>query len=137
MILGIQQNIETLDIETTIGSAQADQHSTRVHFSGMVPLQSEDIRDQETLNHQIRQVYDQLKDRLHAHGATLKNVIKETILSRDMDTLIRTAGIRGDVYGENGLPASTWIEVAPKGFQHKLIEVDIQAELETDPKENN
>lgn len=75
---------------------------------------------------QMRDVYEALRETLAHDGASLKNVVKETIYTTDMAALMDAQNQRKAYYLGN-LPASTWVQVERLYSPGHLIEVEVEA----------
>ena len=81
---------------------------------------------------QVKQVYTDLKETLEANGATLQNVIKETVFTTDMDALVANNDVRIGFYQEAGSapPAATWIGCTRLAAPEMMIELECIAQLD-------
>jgi 2-iminobutanoate/2-iminopropanoate deaminase len=78
---------------------------------------------------QIKNVYEELRATLAAHGATFEHVVKETIYTRDIALLAENAPARAPYFADCSPPAATWIEVSSLIHPDLLLEVEITAYL--------
>jgi enamine deaminase RidA (YjgF/YER057c/UK114 family) len=65
----------------------------------------------------IRYVYKVIEKSLEPFGATLQNVVKETIFTTDIEAVKKYNNIRKEIY-KGDYPASSWIQVA-RLFMHE------------------
>lgn len=78
---------------------------------------------------QLRNVYDELRKTLAAHGASFEDVVKETVYTRDMDALVAAAPIRAAYFAGCAPPASTWTQITRLVHPDLLLEVEMTAVL--------
>ncbi len=78
---------------------------------------------------QMRAVYSNIRRTLGAHGSGFDQVVKETIYTTDMDSMLKAADLRLEVYDKNNLPATTWVQVQRLIDPGFLVEIDVIAEL--------
>ncbi|WP_404420379.1 RidA family protein [Nibricoccus sp. IMCC34717] len=74
----------------------------------------------------IRQVMEELKATLQAHGLTFKDVVKETVYATDLDRFIENSAIRRDYYGDV-FPAATWLGVKRLYVPELVVEIELIA----------
>lgn len=120
---GSMSNYHLGDWEKDIGYSQSVRVGQRILVSGTVGDEAHTA-----LAQQMADAYEALKTTLAHDGATLKQVIKETIYTTDMDALIAAQELRKGFYGEN-LPASTWVQVQRLYSAGHLIEIEVEAWL--------
>lgn len=121
------------DLEKAIYFAQAVKVGSTLYVSGCVSWDAgANIIGAGDMTAQVRQVYTDLKETLEANGATLRNVIKETVFTTDMDALVANNDIRAGFYQEAGSapPAATWIGCARLAFPELMIEIECIAQLD-------
>ena len=121
------------DIEKSIYYAQASKAGNLLFISGCVSWDAEgNIIGPGDMTAQITQVYTDLKETLEANGATLQNVIKETVFTTDMEALLANKDIRTRFYTEaaSAPPAATWIGGARLVFPELMLEIECVALLD-------
>ena len=81
---------------------------------------------------QLDTVYRDLIETLSAHGATLADVVKETVFTTDIERLSDNAAVRAQFYDGKGIapPASSWVEVRRLGDPGWLVEVEVVAVID-------
>jgi 2-iminobutanoate/2-iminopropanoate deaminase len=81
---------------------------------------------------QIQNVYQDISETLKAHDASLRNIVKETVYTTDLDALAKNADVRARFFqGEDiAPPASSWVQVSRLGDPEWLIEVEVTAVLD-------
>lgn len=119
-------NFHLGDWEKDIGYSQSVKVGNRILVSGTV---ADDTKAKDTLS-QVAEIYEVLKVTLAHDGATLKDVIKETIYCRDMDALIAAQELRKKYY-EGNLPAATWVQVERLYSPGHLVEIEVEAVVPT------
>lgn len=121
------------DLEKAIYYAQACKVGNMLYVSGCVSWDAGgNIIGAGDMTAQVRQVYTDLKETLEANGATLRNVIKETVFTTDIDALVANNDIRIGFYQEAGSapPAATWIGCSRLAFPELMIEIECIAQLD-------
>ena len=121
------------DLEKAIYYAQAVKVGNTLYVSGCVSWDDgANIIGAGDMAAQVRQVYTDLKETLEANGATLRNVIKETVFTTDIDALVANNDIRTGFYQEAGSapPAATWIGCSRLAFPELMIEIECIAQLD-------
>lgn len=106
--------------DTTWGYAQVVKVGNTLYLSGTVAT-SLDERG-------ITNVYRNIERSLAQYGATMQNVVKETIYTTDMDGLKAVVGFRNKFY-KGDFPASTWVQISRLFMPEAKIEVEVIAEL--------
>ena len=86
-------------------------------------------RDFDNMAEQMRQTYKNAIHLLSQYGATLDNVVEETLFVLDVDAAFKVAGeIRKELYGSAQPPvASNLIGVSRLAFREQLIEITFRA----------
>jgi len=77
---------------------------------------------------QLVQVYGRIRTTLAAHGATLNDVLKETVYVTDMDALLAAHDVRVHAYGKH-TPACTVVEISRLAFPGCMVEIELTARL--------
>lgn len=116
-------NFHLGDWEKGIGYSQSVRLGSRVVVSGTVGDEAHS-----DLAGQMQDAYEALKTTLAHDGATLRDVIKETIFTTDMDALIAAQELRKGFY-QGHLPASTWVQVQRLYGPGHLIEIEVEARV--------
>jgi enamine deaminase RidA (YjgF/YER057c/UK114 family) len=113
--------------EKAFGYAQAVKAGGFIHLAGTLsvddafaPLHAGDMAAQ------IDAVYETIRHSLAGFGATMADVVKETIFVTDMDAFLAANERRIRAY-EGSLPAATAVEVRRLAFPECLIEVEAVA----------
>lgn len=119
----VRQAISTSDAPAAIGPySQAILAEGRFLFlSGQIPLTSEGVLVEGGIEAQAKQACDNLKAILAAAGLSPANLVKTTILLKDMKDFAAVNAIYGEFVGENpparatysvvGLPRDVLIEI--------------------------
>jgi 2-iminobutanoate/2-iminopropanoate deaminase len=86
----------------------------------------------DTVEVQMRQAYANIGKLLESHGATISDVIEETVFVTDMKAALAVAQkIRGDVFGDGATVASSIIEVGRLADPKALVAIRATAKLDT------
>ena len=117
------------DGEQAFGYAQAVRVGNVLHLAGSLsvndafePLHAGDM------NAQVEAVYASIRDTLAHFGATLDNVVRETIFVTDMDAFLGANAVRIAAYGGHR-PATTAVQVTRLAFADCLVEIEATAVL--------
>ncbi len=121
------------DLEKGFFYAQACKAGNMLFISGSVSWDAEgNIIGEGDMKAQVTQVYTDLKETLEANGATLQNVIKETVFTTDIEALEANNDIRTRFYEEaaSAPPASTWIGCTRLAAPELMLEIECIALLD-------
>ncbi|MFI5730600.1 RidA family protein [Kribbella sp. NPDC051587] len=113
--------------ERDYGYVQAIRSGDTIYLSGQVGNRGTEIL--EGIEEQMRQAYANAAELLQRYGASLANVVEETLFVRDMDAAFPVAGpVRKAAYGrEDPQVASTIVETTRLAFPQLLIEIAFTA----------
>jgi 2-iminobutanoate/2-iminopropanoate deaminase len=126
----IKQTFHLNTYEKDFGYAQAVLIDKTLYLSGSVSAdQAGRLVAPGDLAGQMRAVYSNIRRTLAAHGAGFDQVVKETIYTTDMDSLLKAADLRFEFYDKERLPASTWVQVQRLVDPGFLVEIEVVAEL--------
>jgi len=106
--------------DTVGGYTQAILVDNVIYVSGTVAL--------EVTPQSIKQVYKIIEKSLEPFGATLQNVVKETILTTDIEAMKKYNNIRKEVY-KGDYPASSWMQVSRLFMHEARLEIEVIAHL--------
>jgi 2-iminobutanoate/2-iminopropanoate deaminase len=112
-----QQRVE--GVHESIGYADAIQVGNTVYVSGVVARGA-------NLEEQVTNIYAQLKNVLARFGATLDDVVKETVFTTDMEALKTANPARMRAYGKHA-PAATWVQIQRLFMTSALLEIEVVA----------
>lgn len=112
------------DWEEGIGYSQSIRVGKRILVSGTVGDEAHT-----GLADQLADAYEAIKTTLAHDGATMKQVVKETIYTTDMDALIAAQELRKTYYGGH-LPVATWVQVERLYSKGHLVEIEVEAWLD-------
>jgi enamine deaminase RidA (YjgF/YER057c/UK114 family) len=107
-------------VEKQIGYCQVLRSGRTLHVSGVVGAGPMEVA--------LPQVYARLQRQLKAQGASLKDVVKETIFTTDMAALIQAQPLRLKAY-EGWLPAASWVQVQRLYRPEFVVEVELTVAL--------
>jgi enamine deaminase RidA (YjgF/YER057c/UK114 family) len=108
------------DQDTAGGYTQAILVDNVIYVSGTVAL--------EVTPQSIKQVYKVIEKSLEPFGATLQNVVKETILTTDIEAMKKYNNIRKEAY-KGDYPASSWMQVSRLFMHEARLEIEVIAHL--------
>ncbi len=99
--------------------AQATIVGNTIYMSGVVAGGA-------TMEQQITQVYARIARTLAKHGATLRDVVKETVFTKDMAALSAANDVRKRAYGDH-TPAATWVQITGLLLPQAMLEIEVTA----------
>jgi enamine deaminase RidA (YjgF/YER057c/UK114 family) len=76
---------------------------------------------------QCRYAYDKIKRLLATHGATLADVVKQTVYVTDVRYQSPVRKCRDEAYGSGPIPANTFLVINALASPTMLLEIDITA----------
>jgi enamine deaminase RidA (YjgF/YER057c/UK114 family) len=106
--------------DTAGGYAQAIKVDNIIYVSGTVAL---DITPEG-----IKRVYKVIEKSLEPYGATLQNVVKETIFTTDIEAMKKHNAIRKEIY-KGDYPSSTWVQISRLFMHEARLEIEVIAHL--------
>jgi enamine deaminase RidA (YjgF/YER057c/UK114 family) len=106
--------------DTAGGYTQAIKVDNVIYVSGTVALN--------VTPEDIRRVYKVIEKSLEPYGATLQNVVKETIYTTDIEAMKKHNGIRKEIY-KGDYPSSTWLQVSRLFMHEARLEIEVVAHL--------
>jgi enamine deaminase RidA (YjgF/YER057c/UK114 family) len=106
--------------DTAGGYAQAIKVGNIIYVSGTVAL---DITPEG-----IKRVYKVIEKSLEPYGATLQNVVKETIFTTDIEAMKKHNAIRKEIY-KGDYPSSTWVQISRLFMHEARLEIEVIAHL--------
>jgi 2-iminobutanoate/2-iminopropanoate deaminase len=117
--------------EKEYGYAQAVKVGDTIYLSGQVSHDDRGnivgLRDMEA---QMRQAYTNIQKVLAQYGATMENIVDETLFVTDMDTAFAAAvKCRHEVFSGTPVVASTIVQIQRLAFPELLIEIRCVAKL--------
>lgn len=101
------------------GYAQAIVVGNTIYVSGAVAAGP-------TMEAQVAAIYARLSRTLTRHGFTLRDVVKETVYTRDMPALAAANAVRKRAYGDH-TPAATWVEITRLLSEGAMVEIEVTA----------
>lgn len=110
---------ESVDGEREWAYAQAIIVGNTIHMSGVVAGGA-------TMEQQITQIYARISRTLAKHGATLRDVVKETVYTKDMAALSAANGARKRAYGDH-TPSATWVQITGLLSPQAMLEIEVTA----------
>lgn len=106
--------------DTAGGYAQVIKTGNAIYVSGTVALT---ITESD-----LKRVYKVIERSLEHYGATLQNVVKETIFTTDMEAMKQLNHVRKQIY-KGDFPASTWVQVVRLFMPEAKLEIEVVAYL--------
>jgi 2-iminobutanoate/2-iminopropanoate deaminase len=111
------------------GYAQAVRVSETVYVAGTLGIDA-DRQLPSAFEEELRTAYRNIDETLQHFGATLANVVEQTIYVTDIDEGIATRPVRKEVFGGKDLPASTMVEISKLAIPGARVEVTVVARLD-------
>ena len=106
--------------DTAGGYVQALKVDNVIYISGTVAT---DITEKD-----IRRVYRVIEKSLEPFGATLQNVVKETVYTTDIEAMKSFNQIRKAIY-KGDYPAATWVQISRLFMPEAKLEIEVIAHL--------
>ena len=123
----INKETKSLDMpwEKEYGYAQAVKVGDTIYVSGQVSHDDKgNIVGHGDMEVQMRQAYENIQKLLTQYGATLKNVVDETLFVTDMDAAFAAAvKCRQDIFSGTPVIASTIVQIQRLAFPELMIEI--------------
>jgi len=107
--------------DTTYGYAQGVLVDNILYVSG-VPGGGKDMGTQ------LKQAYRGIEATLKAYGLDFRHVVKETVMTTDIDALAQNNEVRKAFY-KGDYPAASWMQVTRLLMPNALVEVEVIAHL--------
>jgi enamine deaminase RidA (YjgF/YER057c/UK114 family) len=116
-----RQHVEHLDAgsEAEWGYAQAIEAAGTIYLSGTIGSGA-------TLEAQMSSAYDRIRETLARYGATMQDIVKETVYTTDMQALAAANAVRKQAYGGHA-PAATWVQITKLLSPRALLEIEVTA----------
>ena len=111
------------------GYAQAVRVGETVYVAGTLGI-DENRQLPAAFEDEMRTAYRNIEDTLRHFGATLDNVVEQTIYVTDIDDGIATRPVRKEVFGGTDLPASTMVEISKLAIPDARVEVTVTARVD-------
>lgn len=106
--------------DTVGGYAQVVKVDNVLYVSGTVAI---NITEKD-----VKQVYKVIEKSLGNYGATLQNVVKETIFTTDIEAMKNLNGVRKKIYNGD-YPSSTWVQISRLFMPEAKLEIEVVAHL--------
>ena len=106
--------------DTVGGYTQALRVGNVIYISGTVAT---DISEKD-----VRRVYRVIEKSLEPFGATLQNVVKETVYTTDIEAMKSFNNIRKAIY-KGDYPAATWVQISRLFMPEAKLEIEVIAHL--------
>ena len=117
--------------ESEYGYAQAVRVGDTIYIAGQVSHDDEgSIVGESNMELQMRQAYANVRRVLARYGATIDNIVEETLFVTRMDEAFAArAACRSDVFGGHAELASTIVQVERLAFPELMVEIKCTAQL--------
>ncbi len=129
----INKETKSLDMpwEKEYGYAQAIKVGDTIYVSGQVSHDDKgNIVGRGDMEVQMRQAYENIQKLLTQYGATLNNVVDETLFVTDMDAAFAAAvKCRQDIFSGTPVLASTIVQIQRLAFPELMIEIRCVAKI--------
>ena len=111
--------------------AQSVKVGDTIYLSGQVSHDDEgNLVGSGDMEAQLKQVYLNIQKLLAQHGATMENIVDETLFVTDMDTVFPVAvKCRKEIFGGTPAVASTIVQIQRLAFPEYLIEIKCVAKV--------
>ena len=106
--------------EKEYGYAPVAKIGNTLYLSGMVS-------SGDTMEAQIKGVYQSIAKILADYDLTTDNIVREVVYTKDMEALKKAAAVRKAFFSEDKYPASSWIQVDRMFNEEFLLEVEVFA----------
>ncbi|XVJ65312.1 MAG: RidA family protein [Lacibacter sp.] len=106
--------------DTAGGYAQVIKTGNVIYVSGTVALNITEA--------DLKRVYKVIEKSLEHYGASLQNVIKETIFTTDIEAMKQLNTVRKQIY-KGDYPSSTWVQVVRLFMRDAKLEIEVVAYL--------
>lgn len=118
--------------EKEYGYAQAVKVGDTIYVSGQVSHDDKgNIVGLGDMEVQMLQAYENIQKLLTQYGATLKNVVDETLFVTDMDAAFAAAvKCRQDIFSGTPVIASTIVQIQRLAFPELMIEIRCLAKIQ-------
>ncbi len=124
----VNQTYNRRALEKSVGYSQAVLAGDYLFISGCVSwdMEGKSLHVGDFVS-QLETVYADIDATLEAHGMNAGNVVKETVFTTDMQSLVAANSKRLEYYKNVTPPASTWVEIRRLVNPDLLLEVEITA----------
>lgn len=106
--------------DTAGGYTQALKVDNVIYISGTVAT---NITEQD-----VKRVYRVIQKSLEPFGATLQNVVKETLYTTDIEAMKSLNHVRKAMY-KGDYPAATWVQISRLFMPEAKLEIEVVAHL--------
>ncbi|MGE0243329.1 MAG: RidA family protein [Nitrososphaeraceae archaeon] len=116
--------------EKEYGYSQAVKVGDTIYISGQVSHDDKGKIVGNDMESQMRQSYINIKKVLSSYGASIENIVDETLFVTDMDTAFAAAiKCRHEIFSGNPIVASTIVQIQRLAYPGLLIEIKCIAKL--------
>ena len=116
-------------VDEKIGYVQAARVGKTLYISGSVRWhQNGHAFAAEEMRAQMRHAFNDIRQMLQTHGATVADIVKETVYTKNIEAAIEAEAIRNELYGDYS-PQAKWVGVSRLLYPELLIEIGIIAKL--------
>ena len=122
-------------LERPFGYSQAVRIGDTIHVSGSVSMdQNGRTIGKGDMAAQLKNAYGDITKTLAHFGATMADVVRETIYTTDMDKLLSNTAVRAEVYKGLEYPSGSWVQVSRLVDPDYLVEIEVTAIMPHQPK---
>jgi enamine deaminase RidA (YjgF/YER057c/UK114 family) len=116
--------------EKEYGYSQAVKVGDTIYISGQVSHDDKGKIVGNDMESQMRQSYINIKKVLSSYGASIENIVDETLFVTDMETAFAAAiKCRHEIFSGNPIVASTIVQIQRLAYPGLLIEIKCIAKL--------
>lgn len=116
--------------EKEYGYSQAVKVGDTIYISGQVSHDDKGNIVGNDMESQMRQSYINIKKVLSSYGASIENIVDETLFVTDMETAFAAAiKCRHEIFSGNPIVASTIVQIQRLAYPGLLIEIKCIAKL--------
>ena len=108
--------------EQEIGYAQVVRVDNTLYVSGITGRG-------DSMQEQVRSVYDRIRDVLAQYGATPDHIVKEILFTTDIEAMKAQIEQRKSYFSKDVYPAATWVQIERLYLPDIQLEVDVTVQL--------
>lgn len=128
-VRGAGQKSRMERIERKIGHVQAVRVGNTLYISGAVRWgRNGRAFAEDEMKNQMRSAFGDVRQMLEIHGATVSDIIKETVYTKNLEAAIEAEAIRAELYGDH-TPTAKWVGVSRLSYPELLVEIGIVARI--------
>lgn len=109
--------------EAEIGYSQVVKAGNTLYISGIAS-------DKPTLNEQVDEIYQLIRNTLKDNGLTMSSIVKQVIYTTDIEAYKKLGAVRKKYFNENEYPSSTLVQVQQLYSPNHMVEIEVIAYIE-------